>query len=375
MKNRKLHILPLLLVLCILFSGCSFLSADRSPVASNETGSIENGEFTVCFIDVGQADSILLLCDGHSMLIDGGNVDDADTVISFLKKYGVSTLDYVVCTHAHEDHCGGLSGVLSAFKTDRFYAPVTECDSRCFEYVLDAAAEQGLSVTLPQVSSSISLGNVRLEFLGPQETYNNTNDTSIVIRAIYGDTSFLFTGDAGTNAEHDIIDAGCDLSATVLKAGHHGSDSSSSYVFLREIMPSYVVISVGEGNQYGHPSDDALSRFRDVGAQVFRTDLQGSIICTSDGSSVSFSAEKNEDAQTNPTLSDGSGQYAANVESGEKDEETAAPVDAGYIGNVNSQKFHLPTCSNLPKEENRVYFTSRDEAVASGYEPCGSCKP
>ncbi|MBQ3126399.1 MAG: MBL fold metallo-hydrolase, partial [Clostridia bacterium] len=214
------------------------------------------------------------------------------TVTSFLASRGITSLDYMICTHAHEDHCGGLTGVLEAYPVSMLYSPVTEYDSRAFENVVSAAEDQGLSITQPNPGSSFIFGSAGVEFIGPQREYEETNDTSIVIRIVYGETSFLFTGDAEMTAEHDMVDSGRPLHATVLKAGHHGSDTSSSYVFLREVMPEYVVISVGEDNSYGHPHDEAMSRFRDVGAQVLRTDTQGTVVINITGGKIDVRTER-----------------------------------------------------------------------------------
>jgi competence protein ComEC len=201
------------------------------------------------------------------------------------------------------------------------------------------------------------LGSAKITVLGPVKEYDDPNNTSIVLRVDYGKTSFLFTGDAETQAENDILDAGFDVSATVLKVGHHGSETSTGYRWLRAVMPQYGVISCGTDNDYGHPHEQPLSRLRDADVQVYRTDLQGHIVCTSDGTTVSFTAKKHA-AVTNPTEIDGSGQNAHAEE---------------FIGNVNSKKFHLPTCSSLPSEKNRITFETYEEAVAEGYTPCGSC--
>ena len=192
--------------------------------------------------------------------------------------------------------------------------------------------------------------------MGPLKEYDDTNDTSIVLRVDYGQTSFLFTGDMETGPERDLVESGANLEATVLKAGHHGSDTSTGYRFLREVMPQYAVISVGEGNKYGHPSDEVLSRFRDAGTEVYRTDMQGHIIAKSDGKTVTFTTEKEADTATNPT--------------GNSTLQT-------YIGNASSKKFHLPDCASAKniQEDKRVEFDSRLQAVLEGYEPCGRCKP
>lgn len=208
------------------------------------------------------------------------------------------------------------------------------------------------------------LGSAIIQILGPQKNYDDPNDTSIVMKVVYGETSFLFTGDAERTAEADILDAGYDLSATVLKVGHHGSDTSTSYPFLREIMPKYAVIQVGKDNSYGHPTEDTLSRLRDADVKVYRNDLQGTIICSSDGAKVTFTTEKNESTQTKPT-----------VVTPSKEDNNVAPDIEEYIGNKNSKKFHLTSCKNLPAEKNRILLTSREEAVQQGYDPCGNCDP
>ena len=287
----------------------------------------------VHFIDVGQADAALVICDGHYMLIDGGNAEDSDLVYAYLERHGAKRLDYMVASHAHEDHIGGLSGALNYAAVDVALCPVTEYSSKVF-----------------------TLGSAQVEILGPVREYDETNDTSIVLRIDYGRTSFLFTGDMETGPERDLIEAGANLKATVLKAGHHGSDTSSSYQFLREVMPQDVVIPVGEGNSYGHPSDEVLSRYRDLGAEVYRTDMQGHVIARSDGNTVTFTTEKEADTATNPT---------------------GSPTLQTYIGNSGTKKFHLPDCASAKsiQEGKRVEFYARLQAVLEGYEPCGRCKP
>lgn len=337
---------------------------DDDP-ASFETSALnpphisDGSTFEIHYIDVGQGDSALVLCDGKSMLIDGGEASESSKIYSYLKSNGVSQLDYMVATHAHSDHIGGLSGALNYATVGIAYCPVTEYDSKTFSSLLKYLDAQGVGITVPTAGDTFALGSAVVQVLGPQKAYDDPNDTSIVLRVVYGDTSFLFTGDAERTAEADILEAGYDLNSTVLKVGHHGSDTSTSYPFLREIMPEYAVIQVGKDNSYGHPTEDTLSRLRDADVKVYRNDLQGTIICTSDGKAVSFSTERNESVQTNPTV----------VATPELD-------DIGeYIGNKNSKKFHLPTCKNLPAEKNRIYLSSRQEAIDGGFDPCGNCAP
>ena len=346
---KKIFIVFVLMI--TVLSGC----AASPSVEPTEKPVSDNSYFEVHYIDVGQADAALVLCDDAAMLIDGGNVADSSLIAAYLKKLDIDYLDYVVCTHAHEDHVGGLSGALSVAKAGAAYAPKTEADTKAYQNFKSKVAEQGLQIQHPTHGSSINLGSSTVQFLGPiTENTDDLNNTSIILKITYGNTSFLFTGDAEREEEQDIINAGYDLSADVLKVGHHGSDSSTSYVFLREVMPKYAVISVGTGNSYGHPTEEVLSRLRDADSQVYRTDSQGDIIVKSDGEQITVTTQKNADIQTNPTT-------------------IAEPQ--GYIGNINSKKFHRPDCNSLPAEKNRIYFSSRQEAVENGYSPCGNCQP
>ena len=316
----------------------------------------EGGSFQVHFIDVGQADAALVICDGHYMLIDGGNAEDSDLVYSYLERHGAKNLDYMVASHAHEDHIGGLSGALNYAEVDTALCPVTEYSSKVFQDMVKYLGQQGKSLTVPAPGDKFELGSARVEILGPVQEYDDTNDTSIVLRIDYGETSFLFTGDMETGAEKDLLESGADVRATVLKAGHHGSDTSTGYQFLREVSPQYTVISVGEGNKYGHPSNEVLSRFRDAGTEVYRTDMQGHIIAESDGKTVTFRTEKEADTATNPT-----GNSTLQI----------------YVGNSGSKKFHLPDCASAKnvQEDKKVVFLTRLQAVLEGYEPCGRCNP
>ena len=346
---KKIFIVFVLMI--TVLSGC----AVSQPVVPTEISISDNSYFEVHYIDVGQADAALILCDGAAMLIDGGNVADSSLIAAYMKKLDIDYIDYVICTHAHEDHVGGLSGALSVAKAGAVYAPEIEADTKAYQNFRLKAGEQGLQIQHSTHGNSIALGSSTVQFLGPiTENVDDLNNTSIVLKIMYGNTSFLFTGDAEHEEEQDIINAGYDLSADVMKVGHHGSDSSTSYVFLREVMPKYAIISVGTGNSYGHPTEEVLSRLRDADTEVYRTDLQGDIIVKSDGENISITTQKNAHAQTNPT---------------------AIAENQGYIGNINSKKFHRPDCNSLPAEKNRIYFSSRQEAVESGYSPCGNCRP
>lgn len=335
---------------------------------------IENSStFEIHFIDVGQADASLVLCDGEAMLIDGGNVEDSNLIYSHLKSNGISHLNYVIATHAHEDHVGGLSGALNYATVDTVYCPVKSYSSDAFKSFVKNVEKRNAEITVPEVNSSFLLGSAEVKILACNST-DDTNNSSIVLRITYGETSFLFTADAEREAEEIILEQGFDLSATVLKVGHHGSETSTTYPFLREIMPEYAVISVGKNNSYGHPAEEALSRLRDADVKVFRTDLQGDIICISDGKTVSFTVDRNADADT----LDGIGKETETPTVTVNPSTEVESAIADYIGNKKTEKFHYPNCSSVKKmnESNKYYFTgTREEIIAEGYEPCGNCNP
>lgn len=333
-------------------------------VSDAESGSI----FAVHFIDVGQADAALVLCDDEAMLIDGGNAEDSNLIYSYLKERGIYHLDYIICTHAHEDHVGGLAGALNFASVDNALCPVTDYDSKAFRSFVKYLRKQTVGITIPSAGDSFSFGSATVDVIGPINPSDEPNNTSIVLRIVHGDTSFLFTGDAEREEEQDILDAGYDLCSTVLKVGHHGSDSSTTYPFLRETMPQYAVISVGADNSYGHPTEDTLSRLRDADVKVYRTDMQGTVICESDGKEVTFKTEKNLDGDTVASVGPNSTQ-------GEASEETEG---FEYVLNTNTKKFHYPSCSSVDqmKDKNKEYYTgSRDVLIDQGYSPCGRCKP
>lgn len=265
-------------------SGCEFVNTPQIP---------ENSSFEVDYINVGQADSSLIICDGEAMIIDGGNIGDSQLIASYLNWKGIDTLKYVVCSHAHEDHVGGLSAALSVAKAEKVYAPKKEANTKAYKDFKNKVSQQGLKIKHPKAGESVLLGSSRIDFLGPvKEKGKDTNSTSIVLKVTYGNTSFLFTGDAERDEEEEILSSGANLKSTVLKVGHHGSRTSTSYPFIREIMPQYAVISCETGNDYGHPHKETMSRLSDAGVEAYRTDTQGHITMTSDGNNITVKTQK-----------------------------------------------------------------------------------
>lgn len=349
----KQRLIALVLLLALLLTGCAV--EILPPETSGAAIPAGNADFLVHFIDVGQADCALLEYDGKFMLIDGGNREDGQLVVSYLQNQGVQELEAVVCTHAHEDHVGGLPSVLAVYPTKAVYAPTNDYASKVFDSFLYYVDQQKQSVIIPKPGDTMKLGDVDIMVLGPVKIYPDANNTSIVLKVTYGKTTFLFTGDMEKEAENDMMDywegENGLFKADVLKVGHHGSDTSSGIRFLNEVMPTYGVISVGEGNKYGHPHVEPMARLKQADVSVLRTDKLGTEIAHSDGKTVYFTWEKQSAVPEN----------------------TEPAQEEHYIGNKNSQKFHSPSCSNLPAQKNQVIFSTYKEAVAAGYTPCTSC--
>ena len=275
-------ILAILLLMSLLLCGCS----SEKPTG-NVVPPIQE-QLWVHFIDVGQADSILLECDGKYALVDGGNDSDGTAVAAYLSMQGVSKLDLVVATHPHEDHIGGLADVIATFPTDAVWSSSIPNNTNTVRNFLKSVSNRGLEIQHPKVGQVFQLGTATITVIGPVKEYDDINNLSLVLMVQHGDNRFLLTGDMERTAENDLVESGADLKADVLKVGHHGSESSTGYIFLREVMPTYGIISCGKGNSYGHPHEGPLSRLRDAEVMVLRTDECGTIVARSDGTDIRF---------------------------------------------------------------------------------------
>lgn len=251
----------------------------------------------VHYLDVGQGESILIRGPEKTVLIDAGENEQGDLVVSYLREQEIEAIDYVIGTHPHADHIGGMAKVLGRMPVGDVILPVIPDDivpaTASYTRMLEAIADQDLMITPAEAGDTYPLGDgAVLTILGPVGEYDDLNNMSVVCRVDYGDTSFVFTGDAEKESEGDMLEAGHIQQATVLNLGHHGSKTSTSKSFLQAVAPQVTVLSCGQDNRYGHPHRDVVERVEEMGARVLRTDLDGTILLISDGKSIGIQVEK-----------------------------------------------------------------------------------
>ena len=354
---KKLLCVLLTLILCAAVCSCSELSPKHYDTAMGEDRLI------VHFIDAGQGDSTLLESGGEFVLIDGGEKEYGERVAGYINSRHAGSLKYVICTHPHSDHYGGLRNVIKAFETENFITVETDCETYSWKNLLKAVDKADINYIDAEPGDTYSFGEATFTILAPLSGgYEGYNDYSVVTKVSCGDISFLLTGDAETVSEAEMLDAGFDLKADVLKCGHHGSSSSTGTGFLMAVDPAFAVISCAKGNDYGHPHHETLEKLSTLGSVCLRTDELGCITAATDGAGLHFSSEHG-DLSAYKSYTPGSFK--------------THPEALCYIGNKNSGYFHEPTCEGVStmNPKNKVELATRREAIDGGYTPCPSCKP
>ncbi|MDE5697039.1 MAG: MBL fold metallo-hydrolase [Lachnospiraceae bacterium] len=399
MKKIYKQLLNLFLVAAILIGGITagsmISSASGAKAGDAEMKSTEAEKMEVHFIDVGQGDAALVICDGHAMLIDAGDYSKGTAIQNYLQKQKVKKLDYLILTHPDSDHIGGAPVIITKFEIDKVFVSNYEKDNKTYQKLIQALDNKHLKYTTPEVGAQYSLGTAEITILAPNGTYDDPNDASIAMMLQNGENRFLFTGDAEENAERDILATGIDLSADVYKAGHHGSRTSTSQDFFEAVSPSSAVISCGEDNSYGHPHAETLNTFRMNGVKVYRTDEDGTLIATSDGKRITFNVPASETWKSGepganssvwevPDQKQETGksetqsakkQEVPAVKESQQETGKADTDEITYILNTKTNKFHKLSCSALPTANRKDSSESRESIIAQGYEPCKRCNP
>lgn len=303
MNDKKLNklikiIIGLVILIVITIQGNLFDNVSNATASINDSTKSDkidakvNENFSVSFIDVGQADSVLIRNGNYNMLIDAGNNEDGEKLVNYFKSLGIEEFTYVFATHPHEDHIGGMDDIINNFKIDNYYMSNKLSTTKTFMDVLDALDGRNLKYTVPNKGDTLKLGDANIKVIYPGDDKSNINDSSIVLKITYGKNSFLLTGDATSNVERKIYNE--NIKSDVLKVAHHGSSYSSTDVFLDKVKPYYAVISVGKNNIYNHPSNKTLEKLNKRNIKVYRTDLDGTIVFISDGDNLSVKALKTD---------------------------------------------------------------------------------
>lgn len=274
-------------LISIVFISIFIISGCTSNIASNSNKTY-NG-LKIHYIDVGQGDSELIQVNGKNLLIDAGPNESRTKLMTYLKKQNIKKFDYVIATHPDEDHIGGMGDVIKKYPIDKFYTPKKIVNTKTFEYMIQQLKNKNMKIDTPEPGVQLDLGkNTTAQMFAPNSSsYPDTNNYSVVLKITYGNTKFLFTGDAEKTSESEMLDKNYDLSSDVLKVGHHGSSSSTSNKFLDKVNPKIAIISCGKNNKYGHPHKKTITKLKKKNIQIYRTDVDGTIILTSDGSKIS----------------------------------------------------------------------------------------
>ena len=302
LKRRLMSVLLIIALLVSVLAGCSGSSTDNTSKTLEKADSVAGGvqlkrsttaaaapeetteaqdaggnpsgsvPFKATMLDVGQGLSILVEADGHYLLFDGGPRERSSYVVSYLRQHGVTNLDYIVASHYDEDHIAGLVGVLNTAGVQNVLCPDYSKDTKIYQSFCNMLQRNGAQIIHPQQGSAYALGGASVTVLHASNYAQEENDRSLAVKIKYGNNSIVITGDCESSAEYSMLYSGQDISANVLVAGHHGSSSSNSYSFVNKVHPSYVFISCGKYNSYGHPTQSALSNFGSVGAQIFRSE-------------------------------------------------------------------------------------------------------
>ncbi len=398
-KPHKVISLMLLFTLLCSITACSSTesetsstqpdTAEQEVVVEQEdiTEEPQTYDMTVHFLDVGQGLSILAQSDDQTLIYDGGDSDKSSFVVAYLKEQGVTDIDYLISSHYDSDHVNGLIGCLNAFDVENVICSDYVHDSNTYQSFINTAQSKGLELQHPAVGTAFTFGTGSFETLAPSEIdQNDSNGNSVVIKLTNGNNSFIFTGDAESSSESAMCASGINLDCDVLVPGHHGSATATSWEFLEKTVPEYAVISCGADNQYGHPDKDTMEKLQSMDIQVFRTDKQGTITVTSDGTNLTWRTDPCNDytpgnvndtgTQPQEPAQDAQSQQVTQPEqtapsASQTVEEVPGSTEQVWVSATGSKYHNKPDCGNMNPENARQM--TRTEAEAMGLEACKKC--
>lgn len=372
MSKVNVKIMGIFIVIALVISnlvGCGVLEE------SNQSKVIEKGNLTVHFIDVGQADSTLIEVDDengeYTVLIDTGDIFKTDSV-DYLNEVGVEDIDVLVGTHPHADHIGQFVDILQGFNVGEVWMSGDESSSNIFQELVIEIDRQDIGYEEPRMGDTYEVGSLEFSIVNPESINGDLNNGSVAFRMDYGDVSFMFTGDAESSAEKNIINSGVNLESDILHMGHHGSDTSSTDEFLAEVKPDVAIYSAGVDNKYNHPGKDAISRVEGIGADVYGTAVDGTIVLTSNGKEYNITTDqsgekdydvgnkkeqlnKDEDSEVSQEVSNtGNNELNDCIDINKADESEL--VNIKHVGEKTAEKI----------KENRPYETLNDLKKVNG---------
>lgn len=339
---------------------------------------LPTGDMIVHFLDVGQGLSILVQSNGENLVYDGGDRGESSFVVSYLQQQGVTDIKYLISSHYDEDHVAGLVGCINAFNVENVIGADYIQDTKIYQSFIDGVTAKGLEILHPAVGTEYPFGTGNFTVLSPASIGSNDNDNSVAIKLTNGENTFVFTGDAESGSEAAMCNSGIDLSCDVLVPGHHGSATATSNDFLMKTVPEFAVISCGADNQYGHPDKDTMDKLQSMDIQVYRTDKQGTVIATSNGTEITWNQEPcndyspgdSNDIGTQPQAVEEQ-QVADPMSEPELTEEPESVGGSVWISETGSKYHNKPDCGRMNPDKARQVTES--EAQNMGLEACEKC--
>ena len=284
-KDKKL-LYTIIILIVFLIVQAFYKPSESAKIEEVDKIVADYNDLQIYFMDVGQADCILIRNQNKNMLIDAGNNADGQKLVNYFKQIGITEFEYVIGTHPHEDHIGGLDDIINSFNIKNILLPEAYTTTKTFEDVLTSIENKNLEITVPNIGDKINFAGTNIEVMYVGNNESDLNDNSIVLKLTYGKYSYLFTGDATSNCEKLMLDK--EIKADVLKVGHHGSQYSSTDAFLKKVNPDYAIISVAQDNTYGHPSDKTINRLKKYTNNIYQTADYGTIVTISDGENLNI---------------------------------------------------------------------------------------